>query len=135
MTHVSKHQLNEKHLQQLFTQLGSTIAKTDSATANYFLDELLGEEEKIMLAKRLAVIAMCIEGNSTYRIGQLLRMSPSTTERIRLKYQNGKYKNIEKILRSNTIDYQKFWKTLEIILQAGMPPRGRGRWKSVFDQL
>lgn len=132
MTHISKHNLKDDHLEQLFEQLANTIAKVDKRSAELFLHEILGTEERIMLAKRLAAIAMCIEGNSTYRISQLLFMSPSTTERIKLKYEIGKYKHIEKILTKDKIDYQEFWKTLETILQAGMPPQGRGRWKSIF---
>jgi uncharacterized protein YerC len=132
MTHISKHQLKPRHLDELFIQLGKTLVKLDKNNFGPFLDEFLGEEEKIMLAKRLAVIAMCIEGNSPYRIGQLLKMSPSTTERIKLKYEIGKYKEIEKILTGNKKDYEQFWSTLEIILRAGMPPMGRGRWKSIF---
>ena len=134
MTHVSKHQLQPKHLNQLFTQFSNISAKLTKTTALDFFNDLLGPEEKIMLAKRLAAIVMCIEGNSPYRISQLLYMSPSTTERIMLNYQIGKYTHIEKVLTKHKTDYEKFWKTLEIVLQAGMPPMGRGRWKSLFDQ-
>lgn len=135
MTHVSKHTLSDHHLNQLFTQLGDALAKLDRQSSRHFLDELLGPEEKVMLAKRLAAIAMCIEGNSPYRIGQLLLMSPSTTERIKLKYEIGAYDHIERLLTRNKKDYERFWQTLEVILRAGMPPRGRGRWKSVFARL
>lgn len=132
MTHVSKHTLEQEHLEQLITQLSEIFAKTNKSSAQLFVDEFFGAEEKIMFSKRLAAIAMCIEGNSTYRISQLLYMSPSTAERIKLKYQIGKYKSIEHLLTSNRSDYQKFWETLEIILSAGLPPRGRGRWKSLL---
>lgn len=135
MTHISKHKLSEQHLNKLFKQLSDTVGKLDSSVSENFLDELLGLEEKIMLAKRLAAIAMCIEGNSPYRIGQLLYMSPSTTERIKLNYEIGKYKHITKALTKNSHDYEKFWQVLEIVLQAGLPPRGRGRWKSVLKNL
>lgn len=132
MAHISKQQLKKEHLDTLFLQLSKTIALLNKNSAHYFFDELLGPEEKIMIAKRLAAIVMCIEGNSSYRIWQLLKMSPSTTDRIRLQYELGTYKNIEKILKSNKADYERFWTTLEIILRAGLPPMGRGRWKSVF---
>ncbi len=134
MTHISKHQLRPDHLSRLFRQFSNISSKLDNTTALGFFDDLLGREEKIMLAKRLAAIVMCLEGNSSYRISQLLYMSPSTTERIKLNYQIGKYAHIEKLLTKNKTDYNKFWKTLEIVLQAGMPPQGRGRWKSLFDQ-
>ncbi|MCA9357429.1 hypothetical protein H6784_02975 [Candidatus Nomurabacteria bacterium] len=135
MTHVSKQQLEPEHLDQLFIQLSSSASLLTKKTASGFLDDLLGHEEKIMLAKRLAAIVMLIEGNSSYRIWQLLKMSPSTTDKIRLNYEIGKYKNIERIIKSNKTSYEQFWKTLEIILQANMPPIGRGRWKSVLKRI
>lgn len=135
MTHVSKKQLDSEQLKQLFEQMNTLIAILDKKSAHYFFEELLGPEETIMLAKRLAAIVMFIEGNSSYRVWQLLKMSPSTAERIGLNYERGKYKNIEKILKSRKTDYEKFWLTLEKILQAGMPPRGRGRWKSVLGSI
>lgn len=135
MTHVSKKQLKAAHLNQLFNQLISTTVKLDNKQGKSFYDEFLGPEEKIMLAKRLAAIAMCIEGNSSYRISQSLLMSPSTAERIKLKYEIGKYKAIERALKKSDSHYIEFWRLLETILQAGMPPQGRGRWKSVLKHL
>ena len=133
MTHVSKQQLTVDHLNQLFVQLNVVIGRLDKSNSTIFLDEFLGVEEKIMLAKRLATIVMCFEKNSSYRISQLLYMSPSTTERIKLNYEMGKYDGIEKILTNNKKEYKQFWRILELVLQAGMPPRGRGRWKSILN--
>lgn len=134
MTHISKQPLNPQELEELFAQMSSCISILDKKTTRKVLDELLGPEEAIMLAKRLASIVMFIEGNSSYRVWQLLHMSPSTTERLRLNYECGRYKNIEAALKSNKANYEQFWSILETILQAGMPPRGRGRWKSLFNQ-
>ncbi len=133
MTHISKNQLAEADLEKLFEQLGRVLSLINNKTALNFLDDLLGVEEKIMLAKRLAAIVMFIEGNSSYRVWQLLKISPSTAERIKLNYQIGKYKNIENTLKSHKPTYEQFWITLETILQAGLPPQGRGRWKSIFE--
>ena len=77
---------------------------------------------------------MFIEGNSSYRVWQLLKMSPSTAEVIRRDFETGRYDNIVMIFTKNKSDYRKFWETLDVILRAGMPPMGRGRWKSVFNQ-
>lgn len=135
MTHISKNQLEPKYLNELFKQFSSTVSLLNSSTSSNFFDDLLGDEEKIMIAKRLAAIVMFIEGNSSYRVWQLLKISPSTADRIKLNYDIGKYKNIENLLKSNKFAYEKLWTALEIILQAGMPPRGRGRWKSVLKRL
>lgn len=134
MTHISKHQLPKDDLDTLFIQLSNTISQLSEKVSADFLDDLLGNEEKVMLAKRLAAIVMFIEGNSSYRVWQLLKLSPSTADRLRLNYEIGKYRNIEKVLKSDNKRYEDFWTILETILQAGMPPRGRGRWKSIFPQ-
>jgi hypothetical protein len=101
----------------------------------HILDGLLGGEEQIMLAKRFAAIAMLAEGNSTYRVAQLLHLSPSTVDRLRTNMRTGTYDRIVHLLGHNEKAYRDFWDTLETVLRAGMPPYGRGRWKSVYDHL
>lgn len=135
MTHISKQKIDAKQLSQLFNQMNTLIAVLDTHTSQNFFEELLGPEEQIMIAKRLAAITMYIEGNSSYRVWQLLKISPSTAERIRRNYELGKYKHIETVLKTHKTDYEKFWRVLETILSAGLPPRGRGRWKSVFKHM
>ncbi len=135
MTRVSKRELSTSYLKKLHKQLTKTIARLDHGTSTVFIDELLGKEEKIMIAKRFAAIVMLMENNSTYRIAQLLHMSPSTTERLRIQYRNGAYDGIEDMFLKNKKEYEEFWETLEVILRAGLPPRGKGRWKSTFDSL
>jgi hypothetical protein len=39
------------------------------------------------------------------------------------------------LLKLKKKEYEDFWNTLEVILRAGLPPRGKGRWKSTFDIL
>jgi hypothetical protein len=73
-----------------------------------------------------------MEENSSYCVWQALNLSPTTANKIRLNYECGRYENIEKALRRNRKDYEKLWTVLDIIIRAGMPPRGRGRWKSIF---
>ena len=135
MTNISKNKLSDSHLEKLFNQFNKTIGNLDQKTSDLFLSDLLGAEEKIMLAKRLSAVAMFAEGNSSYRVWQLLKLSPSTADKIRLDYENGRYKQLVKILKMNKTKYLEFWQTLEIVLQAGMPPMGRGRWKSVISKL
>jgi hypothetical protein len=132
MTNVSKRKLPEKEFVKLRSQFEKAISKLDAKTAGPFVRELLGPEEYLMLAKRLCAVVMYVEGNSSYRVWQLLNMSPSTAEKIRLDYYNGRYKHVTAALMKHRKDYEEFWSVLEVVLRAGMPPRGRGRWKSVF---
>jgi hypothetical protein len=134
MTHISKDRLKPAHIRKLFSQLARYLKRSQSDT-EAVLSELLGEEEQIMLAKRFAAIMMLAEGNSLYRTGQLLDMSPSTVERLRDKMRAGAYDSLVTRLQHNKKAYQDFWKTLEVVLRAGMPPLGRGRWKSIREHL
>lgn len=132
MTNISKHKLPEKELVALHKQFEKTVAKLNQKTATPFIAELLGQEERIMFAKRLCAIVMYIEGNSSYQVWKSLHISPTTAEKIRLDYKSGRYRNVVRIIKAEGNDYNEFWETLEVILSAGLPPRGRGRWKSVF---
>jgi uncharacterized protein YerC len=131
MTHVSKNQLEAKHLHSLFIQLSRVTSKLTESGSQDFFNEFFGPEEKIMFAKRLAVIVMCIEGNTSYRIAQLLMMSPSTTDRIIQKFKLGHYEQIRLILTTKRSEYKEFWSILEVILNAGFPPTGKGRWSTM----
>jgi len=135
MTNISKNSLSEKDLMGLYKQMDKFIAKLDTTSSGYFLSELLGKEERIMIAKRLAAVAMYAEGNTPYRVWQLLNVSPTTAERIHLDFDNGRYQHTVALMKKRKKDYEEFWETLEVILRAGMPPRGRGRWKSVLKSL
>lgn len=135
MTNVSKKFLSEKDLVGLFKQMDKIIAKLNINTSSHFLSELLGPEERIMIAKRLAAVAMYAEGNTSYRVWQLLHMSPTTAERIRCDYEMGRYLQTVNFMKKHKQDYEEFWEVLDVILRAGMPPRGRGRWKSVINSI
>ena len=132
MTNISKNSLPEKDLIGLYRQMDKFIAKLDATSSAYFLSELLGKEERIMIAKRLAAVAMYAENNTPYRVWQLLNVSPTTAERIHLDFENGRYRHTVALMKKNKQDYEEFWEALEVILRAGMPARGRGRWKSVL---
>ncbi len=128
MTNISKRSLDPKESAKLFEQLDRIIAKLTPKTSTGFLEELLGHEERIMLAKRFAAIALCIEGRSIYRIAVSLHLSPSTAERIYKAYKKGSFMNIEHILTRNANNFNEFLRTLEVILRGGLPPRtGRDR--------
>lgn len=135
MTNVSKKKLPAKEFEKLYNQLNAIIAGLDKKSSGEFFSDLLGPEEKIMLVKRLAAVVMYMEGNSSYRVWTLLHISPSTAEKIRFDYENGRYYNVQRLVTKKRKDYEEFWETLEVILRLGMPPMGRGRWKSVFKRM
>ena len=134
MPHISKTPLPDKELANLFDQFNHLIARLDQSQSAAFFSELLGPEEQIQLTKRLAAVVMFIEGNSSYRVAQLLQLSPSTAERIRRDFMAGRYDASTQFLTQSKTEYEEFWRVLDVILRAGLPPRGRGRWKSVFSR-
>jgi uncharacterized protein YerC len=131
MAHLSKNQLDAEHLESLFIQLSAVVTKLCESGSRDFFSEFFGREEKIMFAKRLAVIVMCMEGNTSYTIAKFLKMSPSTTNRIRRKYKLGHYEQIKLILTNKRSEYKEFWRILEVILSAGLPPTGKGKWSTL----
>ena len=127
MPHLSTEQLDPTVQKQIDAQLVRILLKSGPKLAR----ELLTETEQLMLGKRLAALLMLADDFSYYRIGCTLGLSASTVKRRHGKLLNGDFPSIEKTAHSKR-ERMEFFKTLEIILRAGMPPiRGRGRWQGV----
>lgn len=131
MAHVSKQPLDSKLSKELFVQLSVLVAKTDRKNGAQFLQTLLTDTEQVMLAKRLAVILMLSEGYSTYKVWNTLRMSKSTVVAMKTAYENGTYTPVVKMVGRSKADREKLWKTVELVLRAGMPSMGKDRWQSL----
>ncbi len=82
-----------------------------------------------MLAKRVAVLIMLRDGISTYRIVRVLKMSSSTVSRMKYDYETGMYEDLIGVLGKSRKQQEEFWKTIDVILQMGMPSQGKDRWK------
>ncbi len=124
MPHISKKLLEKKRFVDIHNQLYKIILKLSQAgKTKAIFNELLTKTEKIMIAKRLAIIAMLHNRESTYSIENILKVSPSTVSRIMLSYENGIFKELIK-----TLEQEKgFFSQLSKII----PPRiGRNRFKN-----
>lgn len=119
MVHLNKSQLSKKQLDDLFLQLNTTLGKLSVTEKNHFLTELLGYEERIMLAKRLACIILLLEGKSFYKISKVLKISPSTANSLQANIETGVYNNLIKLLGKNKEGYSKILETLNSILNLG----------------
>jgi uncharacterized protein YerC len=94
-----------------------------SGKARLAFGELFTQTEKLMLAKRLAIVFMLEQKESIYAIEQVLKVSPSTVARMSVKHENGGYEE----LISEIKKHQSFWFQLSKII----PPRvGRDRFKN-----
>ncbi len=124
MPHISKQLLEKKRFLEIHRQLFKIITEISrSGKTKIILDELLTKTEKLMLAKRLAIIFMLDQKESMYAISNILKVSPSTVARMSLSYENGSYANIIEEMRKQS----SFWVQFHKII----PPRvGRDRFKN-----
>src|SRR3989344_2550169 len=138
MPHISKRKLNKEHFNKLVLELTKSLERSfkKGETKSVFY-EFFTYTERAMLAKRLAVIAMLSQNVSSYTISEVLHMSPSTIDRMSLKYERGKYESITK----HALGKKDIWGIINDILTVGgfMPPRvGGKRWrkfdKSLYNQ-
>jgi len=132
MSHISKNQLSQKSCRRLFSELVKIVSPKNVNSAKYILGDLFTETEKIMLAKRLAAILMIAEKVSLYKIATRLKLSTSTVDRMRKNYAEGAYDELLKELHKKKIEKEKLWELIELIARAGMPSRGKHRWKTLL---
>ena len=133
MPHVSSKKIKKEILNKLYNEFGKAFEKSaHKLQASLFLNDLLTKTEKIMLAKRFAVIYLLSQEVPVSYIAESLSMSYSTIFKMSLKYDIGKYSSL---LRSIEKEKKDLWKILEKTLRAGLPPRaGRGRWKFLYEK-
>ncbi len=124
MPHVSRKLLEHKHFLDIHKEFAVVI--TDlfrSGKGRAVIDTFFTKTEKLMFAKRLAIILMLDQGESTYAIEQILKVSPSTVALMSLEYEKGTYSSLLKQIGKEN----SFWTELSKII----PPRvGRNRFKN-----
>lgn len=93
MPHVSSRKLDEKTSNEIYKILIETIASKNVSKKLHkdFFNELLTKTEKVMFGKRLAAIDLLSRGASPYRTGKLLGLSATTTNKILLKIEKGRF--------------------------------------------
>ena len=131
MPHISSKKLKQENLQKLYNEFSIALEKSARKSwVKLFLNDFLTRTEKIMLAKRFAVIYLLSKDVPTSYVAEALCMSPATIHRMSLKYEIGKYSSLLKTVKDED---KNIWDILEKILRAGLPPvAGRGRWKFLY---
>jgi len=138
MAHISKKKMQDTVRDAVAAQFFmSVVHARTKREAQALLSELLGDTERLMLGKRFAVIAMVVRGYSESQITELLKISPDTVARVRRNIRTGAYPRLIRYAKNNPRKFEgeSFMELLEKIMQAGMPPRGSGRWKRVDRML
>ena len=129
MSHVSKIKISEKISGDMGKNFTSFITRaTNSKTVKIFLDEIFTPTEKIMFAKRLAVVTMLLRGFGYVQIRKTLKVSPTTVSYFQHACESGSFSYIQSVLGKKKEGGQ-FLKALEKALSFRLPPKtGRGRW-------
>ena len=135
MPHISKRKLEEKFVKDLFLEIVSVFEKASRrGELKRVLGELLTPTEKIMFAKRLAVISMLAQNIPIHVIADNLSMSSSTIDIMSLRFEVGSYSHVVEngLKKTDIVDIINMIQTVGGI----MPPRsGKGRWKSLDNSL
>lgn len=132
MPHISKRKLKKEQFEKIYEKLVLIFNNAgENKKSRLILEEFLTPTEKIMLAKRLAIIFMLNEKVSIHHISDALFVSPSTVDRISLRHQFGEYSHISEITKKNR---PEIWEILKILILIGLTPRvGKNRWKWFYE--
>jgi len=134
VTHISKRTPKKQVVKELSEQFLTFIMEANTARqAHSLVMELMTNSERIMLAKRLAIVVMLEYGYTFEQIERTLKVSSSTVTLIWRKKRARTFPSIETYCRRHkALDADAVIGFIEKLLQAGLPPRGRGRWKHVL---
>ncbi|MBX4198742.1 hypothetical protein KW800_00455 [Candidatus Parcubacteria bacterium] len=131
MPHISKRHLRLSDLNKLQDELTRSFERAlNNRKARQVFNELFTRTERVMFAKRLAVIGMLSRGVPPHVIAESLSMSSSTPERMSIGFDRGKYDFVVK----EALGQKDFWQIIDSVLSGGgwMPPRvGGKRWKNL----
>lgn len=116
---LNRHKLSNTQIDQLFTQLSSLLSHSSEQNVHLLFDKLLGPEEKIMLAKRLAIIVMLEQGYSYNQIADALHISPSTAANLSDRLYDGDVKKIIALIEKEPSIFANIATVLDSILTAG----------------
>ncbi len=101
MPHISPIRINKRTLEKIYSLLFSAITNRNISQKQQRLafNELLTPTEKIMLSKRLSAISMLSQDMSPYKVGQILQLSQTTTNKLQVKLDTGKFSETKKLCK------------------------------------
>jgi len=132
MPHVSSKKIKKAQYTEIYSRLVEVIGETSEKSQSSFFNEFFTETERLMFAKRLAVIYLLSRGVPQSYIAISLSMSPATIARMSLKKELGYFDSIQKIFKRK---HESKFHFLERIVSPGLPSKaGRGRWKFLYQK-
>jgi len=132
MTNTSKKILKKDVAKRIHSRFLKTLVDLRGKSGEGFLEEIFTPSEQIMLAKRISALFLLSRGVSSYRTRLMLKLSPTTTARLKRELDHGKYPSIKNICK-NKKSKDQLWADIEVFIRMGMPEMGSGRWKWLKD--
>lgn len=133
MTRISRYYLNEGLLNKLFNLFFTVVGKKDDIDEfKETVIDLLSPTERIMIAKRVAIIYLLLKKIDHMTISDTLKVSPSTVAKFHLimEKSQGIVPTFRKLIRN-----EKFGEFLEDIYLSFRGPGTYGvNWTSAWQQ-
>lgn len=128
MPHVSRHELDPDLSKKIFRKLITIFERAGKTRgSSSIIEELFTDTEKVMFAKRVAMVLMLTNHIPQHHIVEILKVSPTTVAKVSLHVEIGKYNSILKISKEEKVDIEKLvWNILTV--GGIMPPRGFGKY-------
>lgn len=102
MPHISKHAIAENVIRELEERVIAVISDTGSKTRNRIFKEILTKTERLMIAKRLAMIYLVQKDTATHTISEMLKVSPSTVARFEDKLERKHFTHTASWVKNHT---------------------------------
>jgi uncharacterized protein YerC len=137
MPHVSRHPLSRERTREIYRELRKLLKRTGNENMKV-IDDLFTDTERLMLAKRCAVILLVERGVSSYAIWKSLNVSPSTVRRIRYECNDGQHTAVRQLARSTNLKAKKVGTTPKqtvSFLEAILHPTTRKMWQYYREHL
>ena len=134
MTHISRKKIKKDVASELADQFLTflSLARTKQ-DARILAQELLSQTERVMLAKRLAVVVLLVRGYTFEQIEETLGVTRQTVVRLWRETKDGRYEKIIRYARKHTrhFKHESFLAAFIRVMHLGMPPRAGKRWQQL----
>ena len=125
MTNINREATTSKDYRLAEEHLINLIATLNKKTSQYLISELLSEAEQIMIIKRFAAVFMFNKRYSTYRVCKTLSISPSSSHRLYLQYEEGRYDNLLACMKKK--EASVFLQVISDMIMAQVDMKARAR--------
>mgnify|MGYP003526438193 CR=1 FL=1 len=130
MPHLSSIELDKKLSDKLFNDLLDILNRSKKVELmTGVINELLTETEKLMLAKRIAIVLLLNANTPQSSIADILKVSTSTIAKTSLKMEQGRYHFILNASKKDKNDFERI--IYDIMTVGGLmrPKVGRKYWR------